>query len=181
MAREYTVRRSWRRTMSLEITDDLAVLVRAPFFAADRDIKQFVESHGKWIDRQTQKRGTRQSFEPDPTQRDFLLAQARAIIPQRVAYYAALMGLKPAGVKITSARKRFGSCNTKKSLCFSWRLMMYPDEAVDYVVVHELAHILQMNHSKHFYAVVCAQMPDYRKRMALLKLPPDFQYAERRG
>ena len=79
------------------------------------------------------------------------------------------MGLRPAGVTITGAEKRFGSCSAKNRICFSWRLMQYPEEAVDYVVVHELAHILHKNHGKAFYACVEEVLPDWRARRALLK------------
>ena len=79
------------------------------------------------------------------------------------------MGLTPAGVRITGAQKRFGSCSGQNRLCFSWRLMLYPPEAIDYVVVHELAHIHHHNHGPAFYALVEQYMPDYRQRQALLR------------
>ena len=79
------------------------------------------------------------------------------------------MGLHPTGLRITSARTRFGSCSAKNSICFSWRLMQYPDAAVDYVVVHELAHIREKNHGRAFYALVEQFLPDWRERRALLK------------
>jgi predicted metal-dependent hydrolase len=79
------------------------------------------------------------------------------------------MGLRPAGVKITSAAKRFGSCSAKNSLCFSWRLMRYPEAAIDYVIVHELAHIRHKNHGRDFYTLIGAVLPDYRERKKLLK------------
>ena len=79
------------------------------------------------------------------------------------------MGLTPTGVRITGARRRFGSCSAKNSLCFSWRLMLYPQAAVDYVVVHELAHIAHKNHGPAFYACIAAVLPDYKARIRLLK------------
>ena len=87
----------------------------------------------------------------------------------RVDYWSDIMGLTPTGLKITSARTRFGSCSGKNSLCFSWRLMQYPREAIDYVVVHELAHIRHHDHSPAFYALIERYMPDWRERMKLLK------------
>ena len=79
------------------------------------------------------------------------------------------MGLVPAGIKITSARTRFGSCSGKNSICFSWRLMLYPPEAIDYVIVHELAHIRHHDHSLAFYALIEQYLPDWKARMKLLK------------
>ena len=80
-----------------------------------------------------------------------------------------IMGLTPAAVTITGARKRFGSCSASNRICYSWRLMQYPEEAVDYVVVHELAHILHKNHGKAFYACVEEVLPDWRERRRLLR------------
>ena len=79
------------------------------------------------------------------------------------------MGVRPASIKITGARTRFGSCSSKGSICFSWRLMQYPDAAIDYVVVHELAHLRHMNHSAAFYAEIARVMPDFEARRNLLK------------
>jgi predicted metal-dependent hydrolase len=79
------------------------------------------------------------------------------------------MGVRHSGVKITSARTRFGSCSAKNSICYSLYLMQYPPEAVDYVVVHELAHIRHKNHSPAFYAEVARWLPDYRRRQAMLR------------
>ena len=98
-----------------------------------------------------------------------ILRRAREELPPKVAYYAQRMGLQPTGMTITSARTRFGSCSPKNRLCFSWRLMDYPEAAIDYVVVHELAHIVHKNHGPQFWALVERYMPDYRARRALLR------------
>jgi predicted metal-dependent hydrolase len=79
------------------------------------------------------------------------------------------MGVEPNAIKITAAKKRFGSCSGKNSICFSLFLMAYPKEAVDYVVVHELAHIKEKNHGKNFYRFIASVMPDYKYRQSLLK------------
>ena len=79
------------------------------------------------------------------------------------------MGLTPTGIKITAARKRYGSCSGKNSLCFSCFLMRCPEEAIDLVVVHELCHIRVKNHSAAFYALLAQYLPDYKERKKLLK------------
>ena len=107
--------------------------------------------------------------EPDETERAALIERAKAVLPPLVEKHARSMGVSPAGLKITGARRRFGSCSGKNSLCFSLYLMRYPMEAIEYVVVHELAHILEKNHGPAFYAVVAEEMPDYKARAALLK------------
>ena len=77
--------------------------------------------------------------------------------------------VSPAAVKINEAKGRWGSCSSKKSLNFSWRLMMAGESVIDYVVVHELAHLKEMNHSPRFWAEVGRVLPDYPGRRAKLK------------
>ena len=79
------------------------------------------------------------------------------------------MGVTPIAVKINSAMRRWGSCSSRMSLNFSWRLIMADDAIIDYVVVHELAHIKEMNHSARFWAVVESVLPDFRERKRKLK------------
>jgi predicted metal-dependent hydrolase len=95
---------------------------------------------------------------------------ARRDLTEKVREYAAKMGIEPSGIKINGAKTRWGSCSAKKSLNFSWRLIVASDDVIDYVVVHELAHIKEMNHSPRFWAVVAGVLPDYKQRQAKLKL-----------
>ncbi len=97
--------------------------------------------------------------------------QAQALLPERVALYAKQHGYQPAHVGITGARTRWGSCSSRGSLNFSWRLVLAPVEAVDYVVVHELAHLKHRNHSKDFWAEVERMYPEYKKWREVLKEP----------
>ncbi len=171
MTHPYTVIRSDRKTLALEITADLKVLVRAPRRAAPEEIERLVANHAGWIDAHLEKQRRRSERYPEPTDEEAarLKARARAVIPERVAHFSARMGLAPAGITITGAKKRFGSCSPKNRLCFSYLLMRYPDDAVDYVVVHELAHIRHKNHGKAFYALIESILPDYKARRKLLK------------
>lgn len=95
-------------------------------------------------------------------------AAAKAWLPARTAHFAAQMGVAPAGIKIGSAKTRWGSCSGTGSINFSWRLIMADDDVIDYVVVHELAHLRQHNHSPGFWAVVRAVLPDYKHRQQRL-------------
>ena len=168
---EYTLIRSSRRTLSLEITRELTVLVRAPNRCPKGEIDRFVERHREWIATHTERQRQRLAAHPEPTEeeRQALIDRAKRELPERVAHYAAIMGVTPTGITITGARTRFGSCSGKNRLSFSWRLMRYPPEAVEAVVVHELAHILRRDHSAAFYAIVTGVLPDYKARTALLK------------
>lgn len=168
---DYTLIRAKRRTMSLQLDRDGRAVVRAPYGVKKEFIDRFVAEHEDWLTRTREKQQNRRLAHPEPTdeERKALLAQAREYLPMRVDYWSSIMGLTPTGLKITSARTRFGSCSGKNSLCFSWRLMQYPPEAIDYVVVHELAHIRHHDHSPAFYALIERYMPDWRERMKLLK------------
>ncbi|HEX2981507.1 MAG TPA: SprT family zinc-dependent metalloprotease [Anaerolineaceae bacterium] len=90
-------------------------------------------------------------------------ARACEILTERVRVLAARHGLRPKQVRITSARTRWGSCSAQGSLAFTWRLVMAPPEAIDYVVIHELAHLRVRNHSKAFWAEVERMMPEWRE------------------
>ena len=168
---DYTLIRSARKTLAIEVSREGAVIVRAPRRAAKYHIEAFLEQHANWIAAQQARQRARMEAHPEPTaaECEALIARAKAELPPKVAHYAAIMGLYPTGITITSARTRFGSCSAKNRICFSWRLMQYPEEAVDYVVVHELAHIAHKNHGPDFHACVAAVLPDHKARRALLK------------
>ncbi len=171
METNYQVIYSPRKTLALEITRELAVLVRAPLGTHQSDISAFVAAHRTWISLglTRMKRRAEQQPELSADQESILLTKAKVYIPQRVAYYSEQMKLYPCGVRITGAKTRFGSCSGKNCLCFSWRLMRYPEEAIDYVVVHELAHILHKNHGPAFYACIAGIFPDWKDRVQLLR------------
>ena len=94
---------------------------------------------------------------------------AKRLLHEKVPYFAEKMGLSPTGITITGAKTRWGSCSSKGSLSFAWRLVMAEEATVDYVVVHELAHLREMNHSERFWRIVAGVLPDYEARRAQLK------------
>ena len=174
---QYRLVRSKRKSLAIEVTPSLEIIVRAPFFVSKRRIEKFVLDHQKWAEDAIEKIKERQKNrhpEPSEEQIKVLKQRAKEILPERVAHYSQIMGVLPSAVKITSARTRFGSCSGKNSICFSYRLMQYATEAIDYVVVHELAHIKYKNHGKQFYAFIEEYMPDYKEREKLLKNAPAF-------
>ena len=167
----YELIRSRRKTLALEITRDCRVLVRAPMHLSQARIDAFVESHADWIARHLEtQRQKADSAPPPPTEADIvaLKAQAQNILPKKVAFWSQKMGVAPTGLKITTARKRYGSCSGRNSLCFSCFLMSCPEEAIDLVVVHELCHIKVRNHSPDFYTLLGQYLPDYKERKKLL-------------
>ena len=167
---EYKVEFSKRKTLSLCIKDGF-LIVKAPLCTPELVIHEAVKRHEKWIIKSLEKQKEKNDRFASLTDEDIknLKKIAKQIIPVKVAHYANIMGLKYGRITITSAKTRFGSCSSKGNLSFSYLLMLYPNEAIDYVVVHELAHLLEMNHSKNFYQIVESVLPDYKERRKLLK------------
>ena len=167
----YELIRSNRRTLALEITADCRVLVRAPMRISQKRIDEFVSSHTGWLEEHMARQRRRQANHPEPTgaEREACIRRATMELPGKVAHYGDIMGLHPTGITITGAKKRFGSCSGKNRICFSWRLMLYPEAAIDYVVVHELAHIRHKDHSPAFYDCIARILPDWQERRALLR------------
>lgn len=168
---DYLLYRSKRKTLSVEITREGQTVVRAPLRLPAGEIAAFLTARRRWIGQHQdlQRRRALAHPTPDGEEEAALRARARAELPPLVALYAEKMGVRPSGITITGARTRFGSCSAKNRLCFSFRLMQYPRAAVEYVVVHELCHILVKDHSSAFYAQVEAILPDWRARQALLR------------
>ncbi|MCR4594955.1 MAG: M48 family metallopeptidase, partial [Clostridiales bacterium] len=98
-----------------------------------------------------------------------LTKRAKAYIPQRVQLYAKLMDVSYGRISIRTQKSRWGSCSSKKNLNFNCLLMLTPIEVIDSVVVHELSHLRQMNHSKKFYEEIYSVFPDYDKWNKWLK------------
>lgn len=173
--REYTLVRSKRKSLAIEVNRRLEVIVRAPFLLPKFTIEAFVKSREEWIEKAIEKMREKAQNAPAELSSEKikeLKKLAKEVLPERVKHFSEQMNLFPTALKITSAKTRFGSCSGKNSICFSYRLMLYPLEAIDYVVVHELAHIRHKNHGKKFYDLIEKYLPDYKERQKLLKILP---------
>lgn len=160
---DYRVIRSARRTIALEITADLTLTVRAPYALPDREIARFVAGKADWIERHRARLEARPiPVEPSPEEFQALLSAARRVIPEKVRLWGARMGLAPTRVTITRARTRYGSCSAGNSVSFSCRLMLREEALIDYVVVHELAHIRHKNHGRAFHQLIETYLPGHR-------------------
>ena len=161
----YPLIRTDRKTVGITVKAGGEVQIRAPKRMKYADIEKAVQMHVDWLRDSIAKMQDKPSVPtPDPKQQAFLRTQAKKLLPVLVDYWAKRIGVTPTGLKITSARKRYGSCSGKNSLCFSLYLMLSPMDSVEYVVVHELCHIRHHNHSKAFWAMVEQYLPDYRER-----------------
>lgn len=170
---DYELKRSKRKTVSIKITKDCKVVVNAPKLLTEKIIDKIVSEHTEWIKKHLeiqQKRNLNAPPEPTKEEIKVLKEKAKNYIVPKTREYAAIMSLEYGEVKITSAKTRYGSCNTRThNLCFSYRLIDKPAVCIDYVIVHELAHIVHPNHSKDFYNYIEKYMPDYKYRIKLLK------------
>ena len=168
---EYSVVRSSRKTLAIQVKSDGSVIVRAPFGVSDSAAASAIERRKEWIIKTKERFLERKKNRPELTkeEEDELIQRAKAYLPDRVAYYSKIMGVAPTKITVTRAKTRFGSCSGKNAVSFSCRVMLYSPEAADYVVVHELAHIKQHNHSPAFWREVEKTLPDFKEREALLR------------
>ena len=178
---EYQIIRSSRRTLALQVKNG-QLIVRAPHKARDADIQKFVQKNMAWIEKQLKKAQARseraRGVTPmTPDQLAQLKKQAAEVIPERVSHYAALMGVSYGRITIRCQRTRWGSCSSKGNLNFNCLLMLAPPQVLDSVVVHELCHREQMNHSPRFYARLLAVFPEYYEWHDWLKQNGDALFA----
>ena len=168
---EYTVIKSRRKTLGLQVKEDGQILVRAPYRVTKRQIDTFVQYHESWIRNAQKKMSELQQNRAGITdqQRKDGILKALEVIPKKAAYFADRMGVAYGRITIREQKTRWGSCSSKGNLNFNWKLVLVPEDLLDYVVVHELAHRLEMNHSPRFWTVVEREMPDYRERRKRLK------------
>ena len=170
MTISYTLIRSARKTISIQITPAGEVLVRCPNRMAKRDVQIFVDSKRGWIEKHLSRLDTQPDLPPCTKEELHALAmQAKAFLPERVHYVAAILGVTYGRITIRSQHSRWGSCSSKGNLNFNCLLMLTPPEVRDYVIVHELCHRKEMNHSPKFWAEVESILPDYKAHKEWLK------------
>lgn len=169
---EYELIRSRRRTISIQVKADGRVVVRAPYLAPGRSIEAFVEEKASWIEEHVlaaKENAKNDKPSISPEEKKQYIKKAHILIPQRVDYYAQLVGVGYNRIAIKDTRTRWGSCSGDGNLNFSYKLILMPMEILDYVVVHELCHRIYMNHSKEFWSEVERVIPDYKERRKWLK------------
>lgn len=166
--------RSNRKTIAIEIKPDGTILIRAPYFMKDAEIYKFVKEKERWIEAHLQKVQEHQQEEketPKLTGEEVkrLADLALKEIPEKVRAYAGIMNVSYGRITIRNQKTRWGSCSGKRNLNFNCLLMLAPERVIDYVVVHELCHLIEMNHSKAFWQQVERVMPDYKEQRQWLK------------
>lgn len=178
---EYDIVRSKRKTYSITLNENGTLLVRIPLRVPDADAERILREKQLWITEKIEILKERQSKKPantlTETQRISLekryIQAAREYIPQRAAYYRdsypSLIRGHYSRIRIGNQKTRWGSCSSKGTLSFNWRLMLAPPAILDYVIVHELCHLTYMNHSGDFWECVAAILPDYKEKRKWLK------------
>ena len=164
---EFEVIRSNRKSMAVEIKLN-KLIIRAPMQATNEDINSFMLKNKAWIEKNLAKAQAQQQAAASIKKLTMdeirqLADKALEIIPGRVNYYAPLVGVTYGRITIRNQRSKWGSCSSKGNLNFNCLLMLTPPEVIDSVVVHELCHRKEMNHSDRFYSEVLRVFPDYWK------------------
>jgi predicted metal-dependent hydrolase len=166
--------RSERRTVSIEIKRDGEVLVRAPKHMTGKEIQNFIQSKSEWLNQhlkkvETEKNAFQEMGMFSEVEIRKMIQLAKKILPVKVAYYARVLNVDYGAISIRRQKTRWGSCSREGNLNFNCLLMMTPEAVMDYVVVHELCHRLEMNHSARFWAHVANVLPNYQEPRKWLK------------
>jgi predicted metal-dependent hydrolase len=157
------VRRSRRaRRWTLSVPWGAPPVLTVPTWMTDDDVERIIDVHREWVAEERAKQRPRLRLNP----RQVSEAEARQAVRELVAMLideeAPTIGVKPQRIQIRDQRSRWGSCSTRGTLSFNWRLVLAPFEVLDYVVVHELCHLREPNHSRRFWKLVEQRRPDWR-------------------
>ncbi len=171
------ITKSWRKSLSMRFDTHGVLQVRAPKLMFWYQIEAFIQKNKAWIEKhstkiQAQKKNAKYYLfwkEIEKGTSSFYKKQAHDYIKTRCEELAREYGFVFKNIRITSAMARWGSCSSKKNLNFSYRLVMAPKLVIDYVIVHELCHLREMNHSKKFWKQVEQIMPEYKEHEKHLK------------
>lgn len=171
---EVKIIRSKRKSIAIEIHTETEVVVRAPKWMSDRAIREFLEKQKGFIEKSRARMAARKESLAGVqklSEEEFreLAERAKKVLPERVKYYAPIIGVSYGRITIRNQRTRWGSCSAKGNLNFNVALMKVPPQVLDYVVVHELCHRLEMNHSARFWAKVGEVLPEYKTLRKWLK------------
>lgn len=163
-----TIKKEDRKSIVIMVKSSTEVIVKAPRHMSYSRINDAVEKKSDWIagkielaKRQEEKAGTIEVL--SDSDRAKLVEKAKRMIPEKCAYYAEKVGVTFGRISLRWQKSRFGSCSSLGNLNFNIALMLAPEDILDYVIVHELCHRKEMNHSKKFYSEIGKVLPDYKK------------------
>lgn len=160
-----------RKTLSIRVTNEIRLQIKAPFGTSEREIYRFLQQKRFWIYKQAKRMIECNVDKVERSEEEIqqLRELARAVLRQKSYQYAEQLGVSFTRIRIGNQRTRWGSCSSKGTISYNWRLVLMPERIQDYVVVHELCHLLEMNHSPRFWQLVGSVIPDYTTRRTWLK------------
>jgi predicted metal-dependent hydrolase len=157
------VRRSRRvRKWTLTVPWGAPALLTVPVWMAEREIERVVDSHRVWIARERAKQQPRLRLDARAVSEADARRATRELVTMLVDDEAPALGVSVERIQVRDQRTRWGSCSARGTLSFNWRLVLAPFEVLDYVVVHELCHLREPNHSRRFWRLVESRRPDWR-------------------
>lgn len=169
----YEIVYSVRKTLAVQVKADGSVVVRAPKRMAKYKIEAFLKEKQDWFTHTGKKRwrpqSRKQRTDLTEAERKAAVKRAAQMLAEKTAHFAKEMGVTYGRITIREQKTRWGSCSSAGNLNYNWKLVLMPGRVMDYVVIHELAHRKEMNHSRAVYAVVAQQMPDYKVWQSWLK------------
>jgi len=169
--------RSRRRTVSISIEKDGEITIRAPKHVTGRHLDEILVTKKKWIERkilemkmrQEKKQKLLQDVDLNAKKVKELKKKARATLERKTAEIARKHSFSYGKIRLSSARRRWGSCSPQNNLSFNWKIIFAPDKVIDYLVAHEIAHTVHKNHQKSFWALVEKIHPQYKESRTWLK------------
>lgn len=167
--------RSRRKTLAISVTDKMQLYIKAPLRMPEREIDRFIKQRKFWIYKQAKRvqKAAENHVEYSEREQMMMREKARSVLTEKTDRYKKELNVEYNKIRIGDQKTRWGSCSSKGTISYSWRLILMPEEIQDYVVVHELCHLHEMNHSKRFWEWVAGVIPDYQRRRMWLKTHGD--------
>ena len=163
----YGLIRAQRKTMALKVSEDGTVTVRIPYGVRPEEADRFVEAHVDWIRKRIAECRERAAARPAYTDREREAGKrlAKELLLKKCRYFAERMGVSYGTVTVREQKTRWGSCTVNTGrIRINTRLAFYPDECLEYIVVHELCHLIEPSHNKRFHAYMTKFLPDWKIR-----------------
>lgn len=163
--------KSNRKTIEIKILDNLSVRVKAPKYMSSKDIKKYIDDHMDWINKalESQKERNESVEYLSNEEIERVIDLANEILPKKTIEFAKIMNVTISKISIKSLKSKWGSCSSDGHIILNYKIMQTPVSVWEYVIVHELAHRVYMNHSRDFYNLIGKYKPDYKESIAYLK------------
>lgn len=165
------LKRQRRKTLAITVTEEGRLQVKAPLCMPEREIERFLQQREYWIYKQMKRmlQQNKNKIERSEMEELALRQQAEKVLRERTEYYSKKLGVTCQAIRIGDQKTFWGSCSSRGRISYNWHLILMPERILDYVVVHELCHLVQMNHSSAFWSLLEGVIPDYKECRKWLK------------